>query len=179
MMLGVIMTIFVLATISSKTNCKILERSNVSLAGLALAVICIPVFDTLRVMTQRILQGNSPFRSDKTHLHHLFIEMGFSHLGAALSILSLNMMIVLFWFTAWIAGLSIDGQMYVVMFLCMTVTFGFYSLMKKQQLGGPKDENGKPQGTALWRQFLKIGEWSHIEKGRTWRYIRRLMDSRY
>lgn len=179
MILGVLMSIFVLAVLSSKSHCQILEVSNVSLMALVLAILCIPVFDTLRVMTLRIMRGSSPFRSDKSHLHHLFIEMGFSHLGAALSILSLNMFILMIWFAAWMLGLSIDCQMYVVVILGMTVTFGFYWLMKIQQYGGSKDENGQPQGTVLWHLFLRFGEWSHIEKGRTWRYIRTLMDSRY
>lgn len=177
MMLGVLMALFVLGTLSSKSNCQILEDSNVSLVALTLAVMCIPVFDTLRVMTLRIIRGYSPFQSDKTHLHHLFIDMGFSHLGAALSILSINLTVVLIWLVAWMAGMSMEWQTYIVVLLGMAVTFGFYKLMKIQQFGGNTDEDGQPQGTALWHFFLRMGERSHIEKGRTWRTIRWLMDS--
>lgn len=179
MMLGVLMALFVLVILSSKSNCKILENNNVSLVAFTLAVMCIPVFDTLRVMTLRIFRGYSPFQSDKTHLHHLFIDMGFSHLGAALTILSINMSIVLIWLAVWMAGMSIEWQTYIVVLMGVTVTFGFYKLMKIQQFGGKQDEQGIPQGTALWHFFLRMGEWSHIEKGKVWRTIRWLMDSRW
>lgn len=179
MMLGVLMAIFALFTLSSKSKCGMLAAHNVSLIAFSLAVMCIPVFDTLRVMTLRILRGFSPFQSDKTHLHHLFIDMGFSHLGAALSILLINLSVVLIWFALWKFGVSIEWQTYIVALMGMTVTFGFYKLMKIQQFGGNTDENGRPQGTALWHFFLRMGEWSHREKGRVWRTIRWLMDSHW
>ncbi len=34
-------------------------------------ILGIPLFDTLRVMTLRIINKRSPFKGDKTHLHHL------------------------------------------------------------------------------------------------------------
>ena len=176
MMLGVLMALFFLFTLSSKSKCSVLETKNVGLIAFALAVMCIPVFDTLRVMILRILRGRSPFRPDKTHLHHLFIEMGFSHLGAAISILSINISIVLIWLVVWKVGLSIEWQTYIVILLGIMVTFGFYKLMKIQQFGGCLDENGRPQGTALWRFFLKLGTKSHIEEGKVWRTICWLME---
>lgn len=176
MTLGVLMAIFVFYTLSSGTNCCILETQGVSLLAFTLAVMCIPVFDTLRVMTLRILRGYSPFKPDKTHLHHLFIEMGFSHLGAALSILSINLSVVLIWLILWKCGTSIEWQTYMVVIMGLFVTFGFYKLMKIQQFGGSLNEEGQPNGTALWRLFLKLGDRSHIEKGSMWKWISRLMD---
>lgn len=176
MMLGVLMAIFVLYALSSKTKCSILETQGVSLVAFSLAVMCIPVFDTLRVMTLRILRGYSPFKPDKTHLHHLFIDMGFSHLGAAMSILSINLSVVLIWLILWKCGASIEWQTYMVVIMGLLVTFGFYKLMKIQQFGGSLNEEGQPNGTALWRLFLKLGDRSHIEKGSMWKWISRLMD---
>ena len=107
-------------------------------------MLCIPVFDTLRVMSLRMMRGKSPFRPDKTHLHHLFIDMGFGHLGAALFILMINTMVVLIWLASWKLGASIEAQLYMVIALGFAVTFGFYKLMKIQQNGGPCDEEGYP-----------------------------------
>ena len=47
------------------------------------AVVLIPVFDTLRVFSLRIWNGRSPFEADKTHIHHLLTNNGFSHAFAA------------------------------------------------------------------------------------------------
>ncbi len=41
-----------------------------------LLVLAVPVVDTLTVMIKRILRGQSPFKSDRYHLHHIFIRYG-------------------------------------------------------------------------------------------------------
>ncbi len=176
MVLGVLMTIFVFYSLSSKSQCGILTNHRVGLVALVLAVLCIPIFDTLRVMTLRIVRGYSPFQSDKTHLHHLFIEMGFSHLGAALSILLVNFLVVLEWLVLWYLGASIEMQTYAVVLTGMVVTFGFYKFMKIHQNGGGYDDHGYPLGTKLWHSVCKIGEKSHYEKGKLWRLISCLVD---
>ena len=48
-----------------------------------LGLVLIPVFDTVRVFTIRIWKGKSPFIADKTHIHHLLTNQGFSHGFAA------------------------------------------------------------------------------------------------
>ena len=124
----------------------------------------------------RILRGRSPFSPDKTHLHHLFIDMGFSHLGAALFIIFINFLVVLIWLALWKLGASIDVQTYVVAILGFLVTFGFYKFMKAQQNGGPEDEEGYPLGTKLWHMMYKVGNWTHREKKRSWRIMRLFVD---
>ena len=48
-----------------------------------LGIVLIPVFDTLRVFATRMWKGNSPFVADRTHIHHLLTNQGFSHGFAA------------------------------------------------------------------------------------------------
>jgi UDP-GlcNAc:undecaprenyl-phosphate/decaprenyl-phosphate GlcNAc-1-phosphate transferase len=48
-----------------------------------LGIVFIPVFDTMRVFASRIWKGKSPFVADKTHIHHLLTNAGFSHVFAA------------------------------------------------------------------------------------------------
>jgi UDP-GlcNAc:undecaprenyl-phosphate/decaprenyl-phosphate GlcNAc-1-phosphate transferase len=64
---------------------------NISLSGslaipttpaIAVGVLIIPVFDTLRVSLTRLLRRKSPFQPDKTHIHHYLLCLGFSHLAA-------------------------------------------------------------------------------------------------
>jgi hypothetical protein len=42
-------------------------------------MVLIPVFDTIRVFSLRIWKGRSPFDPDRTHIHHLLTNAGFSH----------------------------------------------------------------------------------------------------
>ncbi len=44
-----------------------------------LSIVLIPVFDTIRVFATRIWKGHSPFIADRTHIHHLLTNQGFSH----------------------------------------------------------------------------------------------------
>ncbi len=53
------------------------EPSRVALIVTALLII--PVFDTVRVFMGRMFKGISPFKADKTHIHHLFLIAGLNH----------------------------------------------------------------------------------------------------
>lgn len=53
----------------------------------AMVVLAYPVIDTLRVFTKRILRGVSPFTPDKNHIHHLLLQLGYSHGKATLLVI--------------------------------------------------------------------------------------------
>lgn len=52
--------------------------------ALPLVLFALPVFDTLSVITQRLVSGHSPFKADKNHLHHKLLYIGFYHYEAVL-----------------------------------------------------------------------------------------------
>lgn len=56
-----------------------------------LAIMIIPLLDTLRVFIIRITQGKSPFEADKNHLHHEIIRLGISHAGAVVILAIVNL----------------------------------------------------------------------------------------
>lgn len=58
------------------------------------ALLIVPVFDSLRVYAWRMRRGESPFRADRTHLHHLFLGLGINHKKASLFIYFLEILIV-------------------------------------------------------------------------------------
>ena len=68
-----------LMQVSSLTGNPVLPHAPVFVLG----IVLIPVFDTLRVFMVRIWKGNSPFVADKTHIHHLLTNQGFSHAFAS------------------------------------------------------------------------------------------------
>jgi len=47
--------------------------------AIGFAILMIPLFDTLRVFTLRILDRRSPFSPDRTHVHHFLLDIGFTH----------------------------------------------------------------------------------------------------
>lgn len=176
LMLGMLLTSLAFSALSSKVGLGPLEDQNVCIPALVIGVGCIPLFDAVRVMFVRMIHGKSPLKADKSHLHHLFIDMGFSHLGAAMFIIQMNIVVLLGWWLAWYLGASMDVQLYIVVAMALMVTAGVYSLMRWQQNGGPVDEEGYPQGTKLWHLLCRLGEWTHKENKRAWRMMRFIMD---
>lgn len=177
MMLGFLMAIFGIGALSLRRDAY-LESHGIGVIAMTLAVLCIPVFDTLRVMTARMLRGHSPFKADKSHLHHLFIDMGFSHFGASKTILLMNFIVIVVWLILWRCGASIDVQTYAVVLMGLAVTFGFYKLMRWQQHSGPIGDDGLPQGTPLWHAFCRLGEKSHKERNKEWLVLRKMVDKK-
>ena len=176
LMLGMVIVVMAFCALSSKSRLEALVDEGMCLPAFVIAVSVIPLFDTVRVMTMRMLRGHSPIKPDKTHLHHLFIDMGFSHLGAATYILFINLSVVLIWLASWQLGASLDMQLYIVVFLGFMVTFVFYHVMRVQQNGGPVDEEGYPQGTWLWHFMRRLGRHTHREDKWMWRTLKYLVD---
>ena len=50
--------------------------------AVVVAILIIPLFDTIRVFSTRIARGRSPFQADRRHIHHLLIDYGYSHMQA-------------------------------------------------------------------------------------------------
>ena len=118
------------------------------------AVLSVPVFDTLRVMSTRMLKGSSPFHPDKTHLHHMFIDLGCSHAAVTLAILALNMSVVLCWWILVALGASVEVQFYAVVGMGLLITFGLYCFM----------EWHLRRDTPFLRAVRRIGYRTHISR---------------
>ena len=171
LMMGTLMSVFVFSAMSGETDYTTIFGERFGVAAFTLAVMAIPVFDTLRVMSSRILRGKSPFHPDKTHLHHLFIEMNFSHVGAAVSIVAINILIVLVWLAAWRLGASIDLQVYIVIGTGLLFTVMFYLFMKAQQ----RFNDG--EGTAFYQFCCHIGDLTRVNRKKWWLVMRKTIDS--
>ncbi len=59
----------------------------------AISIIFVPLFDTLRVFAIRIFNGNSPFSPDKNHIHHYLLGLNLSHQQVVLVLAALQMMV--------------------------------------------------------------------------------------
>lgn len=166
LVMGTMMSMFVISILKSDTACAKFAEEGMGLVPFTLAILSIPVFDTVRVMTTRILNKKSPFHPDKTHLHHLFIELGFSHIGTTMSILTMNFMIVAIWYLSYKLGAPIDVQLYIVIGISISVTFIFYSFAHKQI-----EKNGR-----CLKMLNRIAKAIHFEKKGIWEKIQKIVD---
>ncbi len=171
LMMGTMLTICVFNLLSSKSQCVMLDWNGVSLVALALAILAVPVFDTLRVMSARIIKGRSPFSPDKTHLHHLYIDLNFSHVATSLTIVLSNGLIVLLEYLMWWLGVSVTWQVYVVVIASLLYTCVFYYTLVRE---GRKN-NG--EGSAHYQAWCRLGMKTHLGQTRFWALLRHLADS--
>lgn len=78
LLIGLLNAIFVIKFISlaaDPTSAIPLQ----SAPAIGFAILIVPLFDTLRVFTMRILKRRSPFSPDKNHIHHFLLDLGFGH----------------------------------------------------------------------------------------------------
>jgi UDP-N-acetylmuramyl pentapeptide phosphotransferase/UDP-N-acetylglucosamine-1-phosphate transferase len=61
----------------------------------SVAILIIPVFDTLRVFFIRVINGKSPFSPDRNHIHHLLKEKKFNSLQIVAILLTSNLLFFL------------------------------------------------------------------------------------
>lgn len=114
---------------------------------IALSVLFVPVFDSFRVFITRMIKGGSPFKADRTHLHHYLLDMGFSH-GQTVSILiTSNILIIVVAllvqdYNPNVALLSIFGLTFIL--------FGILYVMRRNRLAQMKSMHmGNGNGIAL------------------------------
>ena len=132
LVLGFICSLYVMRIIQSGS-----DHITGSTVSFTLAVLAIPVFDTLRVMTARMLKGRSPFSADKTHLHHMFIGLGFSHVLTSVNMLILNGLVVVMWHVCNVFDLCPETQLYVTAATGIVLTSGLYYTVEYIRLHCP------------------------------------------
>jgi len=164
LMMGMLMTIFTLHMVDN-TSRVAYNFPHMGVVAFCISVLSVPVFDTLRVMTGRIMKGVSPFHADKSHLHHLFIEIGFSHVGTSMCVIFLNAMNILIWFITFQLGASVTVQFLVVVAVGLLNTTGFYYIVRRM------DHKHAP-----YKALKRLAELSHVETGSFYMGMRRLMD---
>lgn len=71
----------------------------ISVPVVTISILIIPIFDTIRIFSIRILNGRSPFSPDRNHIHHLLLDRGMNHSQTVLTLLGVNIgMIILSYF---------------------------------------------------------------------------------
>lgn len=95
LIVGVILSILAIKFIEMN---RILPKGHVNKVSavpvVTLAILVIPLFDTLRVFAIRMLQGRSPLSADRNHIHHLLLSLGFNHTQTTLSLVAFNVIAV-------------------------------------------------------------------------------------
>jgi UDP-GlcNAc:undecaprenyl-phosphate/decaprenyl-phosphate GlcNAc-1-phosphate transferase len=119
---------------------------NISLSGplampstpaIAVGILIIPVFDTLRVSLTRLLKRKSPFLPDKTHIHHHLLCLGFSHIAATtiLFITGLCFVVVSFLLR------DLNAALLLLILLSLAAILSFFTIFLANKKSGSLPDN--------------------------------------
>jgi UDP-N-acetylmuramyl pentapeptide phosphotransferase/UDP-N-acetylglucosamine-1-phosphate transferase len=67
--------------------------------ALAIAILILPIYDTVSSFLRRILKGQSPFFPDKEHIHHKLMRLGLTQMQTTMTLMLINLVFVLITFS--------------------------------------------------------------------------------
>ena len=112
LLLGYLLTAFIFRFCEQNAYHLVPETYHMSAApGVAICVLTVPIFDTIRVSLTRIKQHRSPFQPDKNHIHHLLLRTGLNHIQTTCVLLSVSLLFI---------GLAIIGRNWNIWLLLIT-----------------------------------------------------------
>ena len=130
LVMGLLMTWFTISLLRSDSPVAYYNMADgINMIAFALAVLCVPVFDTIRVMTMRIVRRKSPFHPDKTHLHHVFVNVGVSHFFTTLTEVLIMLTVVIIWMVSVALGAGVELQLYIVVAASVLLVWGTYVII--------------------------------------------------
>lgn len=102
------------------------SSSNLLPPSMALWLVAVPVIDTLEISFNRALQKKSPFFADRSHLHHICLNLGMSPRKSLLLISLLSIILYIFGLSVFLIGGDIAAILFFIFFLLI------YFYIKKQ-----------------------------------------------
>ncbi len=97
-----------------------------------IGVLFVPVLDIIRVMMLRLFRGVSIFRPDRNHIHHILIDLGFSHTKAAFLIGFVNLVVASIMFVT-IRVFDTMQSMFILIFIFL-LSFVLLFILNKSKM---------------------------------------------
>lgn len=168
MVMGILMTWFLINMLSTHSPILFYKwNPEVNMIAMGLAVLSVPVFDTLRVMTMRVAKGKSPFSPDKTHLHHAFVGLGISHFVTAMCEIFIGILVFVVWAFALSQNVSLDGQLYIVIGVSAVLVWGSYGFLSCQRF----------HQTSFVKWIIHFSPKTHMGRTDWWKRITAWLDA--
>lgn len=105
-----------------------------SAVALGIAVIVVPLVDTIRVFASRMANGKSPFTPDRNHIHHLLFDRGMTHSWVVFSCVSATLIFVLLTFSfRHLGNFILVVLLFSVSFFALGILF--YSQSRRKKIG--------------------------------------------
>lgn len=79
-------------------NLALVESSTFEITAapaMSIAILFVPLYDTLQVFVIRVFKNRSPFSPDKNHLHHRLLRLGLNHIQTSMVLILLNTVVII------------------------------------------------------------------------------------
>jgi len=96
-----------------------------------LAILFLPVYDTLRVIILRLVEGKSPFEADRNHLHHVLLDNKLTHKQASLVLGAINILIIAAFI--FLSRIFESGSLSLIMLLVFIAVAFIFEILKKNR----------------------------------------------
>ena len=123
LMIGLVSSILVIKFIETGSSYSVYPIT--ASPAIGFGILLIPLMDTLRVFSLRIMHGRSPFKPDRNHIHHVLLNYGFNHKSVTFTCIIATILItaLTFFFQNIAIGYLIAGQ--AVLFFCLIYILRF------------------------------------------------------
>ena len=142
LVIGLILAVFAVHFSELNLTEKAVYKLNSS-PSVSIAILIIPLFDTLRVIVLRLRDHQHPFVADNRHVHHMMLRAGFSHIKATIIISIFNILLIGLAFLLDPIGILYLGL--VLLILCMSFVWVIMRKVKRREEEGSrlKAEGGR------------------------------------
>ena len=121
LLIGLVCAILAIKFIEVNQDLKHMPYHIAAAPAVAVAILIVPLFDTLRVFVTRIIRGHSPFHPDRRHIHHLLIDTGLTHMQATAVLVVTNIVFIFVGFTfTYLGSLNL---LLLILFLATVLSF--------------------------------------------------------
>ena len=100
----------------------------------------IPLYDTIRVFVMRTMKGQSPFTPDRSHVHHILIDIGLSHRKAALVLILFNALCIGLAFALSALNFSVIKMLTILLVICFIAGETLHQVMLRKTRKNHKHE---------------------------------------
>jgi UDP-N-acetylmuramyl pentapeptide phosphotransferase/UDP-N-acetylglucosamine-1-phosphate transferase len=145
MMLGLLHAMMAIQFINTANTAPVFEVQ--AAPAIAFAIMFVPLFDTLRVFSYRMLQGSSPFTPDRNHIHHILLRYRFSHAKVTLLLCATGLIIpvICFFLTPFGINYLLLGMIATGFLIVGILVWRYRVITRSQVIKGSLYQNAEKQ----------------------------------
>jgi len=95
---------------------------------LAIAILAIPLFDSLRVFVARIMKGRHPLSAGRGHIHHALLSLGFGHKKTSFILYFFAISSIVF--SYFLLEINVNSSIAILALICFNILYIPFYLLK-------------------------------------------------